>query len=314
MTKRARNFVSDSNKKINVKVKCPKQYKREPICKPKRKVNLPRKWSDLSYAGESRVPQGIDPTAGSWPLFFFKRNEKGQFIAPNGQLANFKIQNPDNYNFDAELSIVKETLDNLTPLQKQIAKYWGDGPATKQWTPIIDRLIDTYELSPVRAARVLAAVQGGMNDAFVIAWYYKYLWNVSRPNQLDQNLITLICTPKFPTYPSGHSVVAGTAEIILTYFFNPEACRLKELAEEASISRLYGGVHFPADLNEGLRLGRDIGQLIVRELKGQNDEYQSMIDYPFLVNRHADLPPPPFKQIIPFPPRYNKCDLPLLPE
>lgn len=175
-------------------------------------------------------------------------------------------------------------------------------------------MIDTYNLSPVRAARVLAAVQAGISDAFVITWYFKYLWDVPRPNQLDQNLVTAICTPKFPGYPSGHSVISGAAAVILSYFFPPEAKKLKESANENSLSPIYGGVHFTVDGSEGLRLGRQIGRIVVNALRGQYDGDQSMIDNPITVNKHADLPPPPNEQVIPYPPRYNACDLPLLSE
>lgn len=276
-------------------------------------VNLPGKWSQLSYAGEKRVPQGIDPSAGSWSLFYLRREKEGVFTTLGGQAVSFSIKPPDNYDFNQELTTVKNVLDNLTDEQKQIAIYWGEGPPTKQWTPIIDRLIDTYGLSPVHAARVLAAVQGGINDALVVCWFYKYIWDVPRPNQLDQELATYICTPRFPTYPSGHSVMSGTSQMILSYFFPPEARHLKEIAEEVSISRLYGGVHFPADLSEGLRLGRQIGSIVVDVLKGQHDKNQSTIDTPANMDLHAELPPPPYKQVIPFPSRTRKCDLPLIP-
>lgn len=75
--------------------------------------------------------------------------------------------------------------------------------------------------------------------------------------------------------------MACCAEIILGYFFPPEKPRLQELAEECAeecaVSRLYAGVHFPVDNDEGLRLGRQIGHLAVYVLK-----------------------PPPYKQAIPF--------------
>lgn len=280
----------------------------------KKRINLPRKWSQLSYAGECRVPQGLDPSAGSWSLYFIKRDENGNFTTLDGKIISFRIQNPDNFNFDEELLIVKHTLNNLTQHQKEIAKYWGEGPATKQWTPIIDRLIDTYNFSPVRAGRVLAAVQSAINDAFVVTWYYKYLWDVLRPNQLDQTLRTYICTPKFPGYPSGHACISGAAQVVLSYFFAPEAEHLKKLAEEDAISRLYGGIHFPADLSEGLRLGRHIGKIVVGILRNQHDSNQSMIDMPITKNLHAKLNPPPYKQVIPYPSRVRSCDLPLLPE
>lgn len=135
--------------------------------------------------------------------------------------------------------IVEQTLENLTPTQIEIARYWGDGPPTKQFTPIIDRLVDTYGFSASRSARVLAAVQAAINDVLAVTWYYKYLWDIARPDQLDQNLASLLCTPKFPTYPAGHAVVAGCAQVLLSYFFPPEAERLKELAEQCALSRLY---------------------------------------------------------------------------
>ena len=304
----------DEIKNIKTKIKGKKCVpKKETMCAPKKDANLPRKWSQLSYAGEGRVPQGLDPRAGSWPLFFMGRDELGRFVTVNGDLIHFEIQNPDNFNFDQELLSVKDALDHLSSSQRTLAEYWGEGPATKQWTPVIDRLVDTYNFTPVRAARVLAVVQAAMNDAFVVTWYYKYLWDVPRPNQLDQKLRTSICTPKFPAYPSGHSVTAGTAEVILSYFFPTEAEKLKQLAEENSISRLYGGVHFPADLSEGLRLGRHIGRIIVDVLKSQSDRDQAAVDIPVTQYLNAELPPPPYEQVIAYPPRVRACNLPLLP-
>ena len=275
--------------------------------------NTPRKWSEIPYPGESRPPQGLDPSAGSWYTYFFRRNENGLLTTPDGQPVSFDIQNPKNINFNESLLIVKRVLKNLTPRQRIIAEYWGDGPPAKQWTSIIDRLIDTYGFSPARAARVLAAVQAGINDAFVITWYFKYLWDVPRPIQLDRKLATAICTPRFPSYPSGHSVVSGTAEVILSYFFPPEADRLRELAEENSIFRLYGGVHFIEDLTEGLNLGRQIGRIVVEALSRQRDINNRPIDIPVTEDKHANLPPPPYEQVISFPSRVRDCDLPLIP-
>ncbi|PTX59058.1 PAP2 superfamily protein [Melghirimyces profundicolus] len=172
--------------------------------------------------------------------------------------------------------------------------------ATKQWTPIIDRLIDTYGFSPPRAARVLAATQAAINDAFVVVWYLKYLWDVARPNQLDRSLATILCTPRFPAYLSGHAVMAATAAGVLSHFFPPESKRLHELARECAISRLYAGVHFPVDNNQGLRLGRQIGNIAVNILRKQRNSAGKRIDGLNLEDRNADLIPPPYRQAIPF--------------
>ena len=265
--------------------------------------NLPRRWSAISYPGETLTPVGIDPAAGSWPLYFLKRDRDGKFFTLKDDPVNFEIQQPENFNFDQELLVVKQTLQNLTPHQKEVAKYWGFGPPSKQWTPIIDRLIDTYGITPNRAARIIAAVQAGVSDVLAITWYYKYIWDVPRPNQLDQGLSPVLPTPRFPTYPAGHSTFAGAAEIILGYFFPPEAQRLRELAEECSVSRLYAGIHFPCDNSEGLRLGRQIGQIAMDVLSSQSQDHHNLVDMPITLDRSAVLPPPPYKQVIPYPPQ-----------
>ncbi len=269
-------------------------------CWPKR--NIPRMWSMLSYAGEKRVPNAEDPFASSWPTYFFGRDEQGRFLDPEGNVVSFEIRSPSaGIDFAGkQLEIVKETLNNLTNRQKKIATYWGTGPATKQWTPIIDILITTYNIAAPQAARILAAVQGALNDAFVIAWHFKFRWQIARPNQFDQNLATFLCTPRHPSYPAGHAVIAGCAEVVLSYYFQADQERLNQLARQCAISRLYGGVHYPVDLREGLRLGRQIGRIVVEQLRQQYDINQSQIDYPILVSKDPPLPPPPFKQVIPF--------------
>lgn len=278
---------------------------------PYENINVPRLWSMLSYAGKNRVPSGEDPTAGSWPTFFLNRDKHGNFTDCDGNLIAFKIRQPDaSIDFEGEqLDIVKETLENITKHQIRIAQYWGTGPATKQWTPIIDILIDTYHLSAPKAARVLAATQGALNDAFVVSWYFKYIWNIARPNQLDQDLITILPTPKHPSYPSGHATVAGCAQVVLSYFFESESDRLYELAEECAISRLFAGVHFPIDNQQGLSLGRQIGEIVVSILNKQQDIDLSHIDYPIREDLHAKLPPPPYTQVIPLD-NDTYCNLP----
>lgn len=265
------------------------------------KKNIPNHWSDLSYAGEVRVPTPADPSSYSWPLFFLKRNAKGNYTDGYGNSISFNIRPASTIDFAGEqLSIVKQTLKDLTPDKVCIAEYWNAGPPTKQWTPIIDRLIDTYGVSASQAARILAAVHGGINDALAVTWYYKYKFNVPRANQLDQNLKTICCTPNHPSYPAGHGVVAGCAEVLLSYFFEPEQHQLRKLAEECAMSRLYAGVHYHADNEQGLKLGRQIGKVIISTLNKQYDEFGAKVDVPITEYRKAKLMPPPYKQVIGF--------------
>lgn len=308
-------FFKDDAKKHSKEHEEKKEECREQIMdKMINACGMQKKWSEIPYPGDKKPPVGLDPYAGSWPTYFFRWNEKGLLTTLDGDPVCLDIKNPDDINYYKSLKLVKDVQENLTPQQREIAEYWGEGPATKQWTPIIDRLIDTYDLSPAEAGRVLAAVQAGINDAFVITWFFKYLWDVPRPIQLDRRLATAICTPYFPGYPSGHSVISGVAEVILSYFFPPEADRLRELAEENGISRLYGGVHFLEDITEGLNLGRQIGRIVVQELSRQRDIKKNLIDNPSTKDLHARLIPPPYRQAIQFYPlKVRNCDLPLIP-
>lgn len=263
------------------------------------KANYPL-WTKLPYAGEDKPPKNSEePLAGSWTLFYLKRGNRG-FTTRGGTPVKLNIKNPNTVDWNEELKVVQNTLKKINRRQIQIAKYWGTGVATKQWTPIIDRLIDAYGASAPRAARILATVQAGINDAYIIAWYLKFKWLVARPNQQDHNLATFLCTPRHPTYPSGHATISGTASTMLSYFFPSEKQRLTELAEENALSRLYAGVHFPIDNSEGLKLGRQIGRIAVNVLRKQKNSKNQPIDLPYEENLNADLQPPPYEQAIPF--------------
>lgn len=260
-----------------------------------------KRWTDLPYAGEKIPPTNSEePLCQSWSTHYIRLDPDGTIRDLEGNIMPVAIQHPDAIDWDKQLKAVQKTGRALTEKQIRIARYWGTGVPTKQFTPIIDRLIDTYGITASRAARILTVVQAGINDTMVVTWYYKYLWNVARPNQLDQKLATVLCTPRHPSYVAGHATVAGCAEVILSHFFPAEAPRLKELAEECALSRLYAGVHFPADNEEGLRLGRAIGQIVVDACKKQKDSNSNPIDVPVLKNRHAKLQPPSYQQAIPF--------------
>ncbi|WP_345241123.1 vanadium-dependent haloperoxidase [Pontibacillus salipaludis] len=258
-------------------------------------------WDELPYAGEEHPPLNPEtPYSGSWSTYYVKHNDEGGFSTIDGKPIDLEIRHPNTINWNAQLNKVKRTLAELTKEEEEIAYYWSRGPATKQWTPIADILIDTYGVEAPRAGRILAALQAGINDAFVVAWYLKFKWLVARPNQLDDELVTVICTPRHPSYPSGHAAVAGAAEAILSYFFPAEKRRLRKLAEECAVSRLYAGVHYPIDNDEGLRLGRQIGQIVVNQLQQDYNSEGDPVDIHYRDNRNAKLLPPPYKQAIPF--------------
>jgi hypothetical protein len=259
------------------------------------------RWTEIPYAGEMTTPTDpVTPEAGLWSLIFLKRDKQGNYLDPIGRKLRLPIKHPSFIDFEKELRAVQRKLIKLTPYEKEIAIYYGTGVPTKQWTPVIDRLIDTYNVTPTYAARIISAVQAAINDTMIVVWDLKYEWDVARPNQYDQTLETFICTPRFPTYPSGHATMSGCAEVVLSYFFPKEAKKLQKIAEDDAVSRLYGGVHFPSDNNEGLKLGRYIGNVIVKYLQSQSNRENSPIDHPFKEFRNVNLEPDKYEQFIPF--------------
>ncbi|MGL5150071.1 MAG: phosphatase PAP2 family protein [Clostridium sp.] len=249
------------------------------------------KWSDSPYKSDLKCYQGIEKTGGSWPLNYFKRDNKNNIVTMNGERVPFQIAHPCAFDFSKEIKIVEDTLNNLTFPQIQMAKFWGTGIPLNQLQPIIISLVDTYQLNPIRAVRVNSIINKAMMDGFIICWHFKYLWNLARPIQYNPQLKTVLSTPKFPSYPSGHSVVSAVVTTVLSYFFPKEKDKLDKIAEEASMSRLYAGIHFKPDLYEGVRLGRYIGNLIIEEIIKDMDKDGVMIDIPELQFKDAPINP-----------------------
>ena len=174
--------------------------------------------------------------------------------------------------FAAELAEVYAVSQSLTLEQRAIALYWSDGAGTVtppgHWNRIALDLIRDHPLSTAAAARVLAALNTAQADAFIACWDAKYAYWSIRPVTVIQLLLnpawsSLIVTPPFPSYVSGHSTTSGAASTVLAHFFPDRAMQLAAMAEEAAVSRLYGGIHFRSDNEVGLTLGRKIGAVAV---------------------------------------------------
>ena len=122
-------------------------------------------------------------------------------------------------------------------------------------------------------------------DAFISCWDEKYRSNLIRPETLineyiDDSWKPVLQTPPFPEYSSGHSVASGAAAVALTDIFGDDFAfdddtelpyglpirsfkSFNEASAEAAISRMYGGIHYRAAVEEGLKQGRALGQFVV---------------------------------------------------
>ena len=105
----------------------------------------------------------------------------------------------------------------------------------------------------------------GTEGAPIIACFdAKYHYWFVRPAQADAGIVTVFPTPPHPSYPSAHSCVSGATTAVLADAFPSERQRLEAVAIEASLSRLYAGIHYRFDMEAGLAIGRAAAAIALR--------------------------------------------------
>ncbi len=170
-----------------------------------------------------------------------------------------------------EVAEVRATVRRLTRRQLAIAFKWSDGPGTPtppgHWNFIAGQYIAGANFSEVRVARALALLNMAMHDAAVGCWDVKYTYFNPRPSQMDASIRTPIGLPNFPAYTSGHSTFSAAAAEVLSYLFPAATAAFEADKEEASISRLYGGIHYRSDIEVGKSHGKRIGAYTVRSAR-----------------------------------------------
>jgi membrane-associated phospholipid phosphatase len=175
--------------------------------------------------------------------------------------------------FEAQLQAVKKIANNRTADQLQIAQYWDDGAGTAtppgHWNEIACSLIQNHSLDELRAARTLALVNIATEDAGICCWKCKYDYWVARPVTVDPTIKTAFPTPNHPSFTSGHSDFSGAAAGVLSYIFPKDQSQLQAQAQQASLSRVYAGIHYPIDCSQGLKVGNEVAQRIIQH--GKND-------------------------------------------
>jgi hypothetical protein len=169
--------------------------------------------------------------------------------------------------YAANMAEVRQISDSRTSRQMTIARYWAAGPGSAtppgMWNEIAVALTAKYELDELQTAQLLSLLNRALMDASISCWSVKYRYMVRRPSQVDPQITLPIGLPNFPSYTSGHSTFSGTAATVLSYFFPTESESLHAMAEEASLSRIYGGIHFRHDCEQGIIQGGKLGAIAV---------------------------------------------------
>jgi len=192
--------------------------------------------------------------------------------------------------FFGEALEVYETVSTLSSAQREIALFWSDDPGQTGTPPghsvsILTQLLRARDRSLADAAIAYARLGVAVCDAFIACWRVKYRHNLLRPITYIQSVIDPsfgaampLITPPFPEYTSGHSVQSAAAAEVLIATFGDVAFTdhthdarglaprsfgsISAFAQEAAISRLYGGIHYRSAIERGLEQGRCIGRRV----------------------------------------------------
>ncbi len=249
-------------------------------------MGFPEKW-DLPMGDDKWVPTSLIrqqqlPLLPEWGKLRTFATPDGAACATPG---NPTFSTDPDSQFYKEALAVYETVKNATPEQAAIARFWSDDPMLSMtppghWISIAMQVAEQAKLGLEDNVDLLARLGIAMSDAFVGCWHEKFEYNLVRPityikKNIDPKWEPILNTPPFPEYPSGHSTVSGAMDAVLTAFFgdnyafedktgspdgrNPRLFKsFHEAAEEAGISRLYGGIHFQSAIVDGLIQGRCI--------------------------------------------------------
>lgn len=181
-----------------------------------------------------------------------------------------------------------------TQEQTDIALFWSDNPGETatppgHWISILNQSLAEHPTLDF-AAVAYAKLGITLADSFITCWHTKYQYNVVRPITYIQrfidptwNMLSItdpVITPPFPEYTSGHSVQSAAAAAVLTDLFGEHFAftdrthvahgyhprtfsSFEAAAEEAAISRLYGGIHYRAAIENGLVQGRCVANRVL---------------------------------------------------
>jgi hypothetical protein len=211
------------------------------------------------------------------------------FAMPKG--ATCVLPGPLEYSEDKSSAFYKEAFEvyqtrkSITPEQTAIARFWSDDAMLSptppgHWVSIALQILERDETPLDKSVEVLARLGIAQADAFIGCWAAKFRYDLVRPityirRFIDPKWEPLLNTPPFPEYPSGHSMQSAAAAETLTSmlgenFAFEDATRHRDglkprsfasfraAADEAAISRFYGGIHFRAAIERGQEQGRCI--------------------------------------------------------
>ena len=223
-------------------------------------------------------------------------------FSPNEKLKYSSSKQSLFYKNVMEVYNISKKLDSS---QIKIALYWDDNPNVSvieghltyfihkispggHWVKIAGQACKQKNIPVIKTAQVYALTSVAVFEGFIACWDEKYKTNLIRPitvinNHIDADWRPLIQTPPFPEFTSGHAVTSNAAAAVLTsllgdnFSFTDETevlfghkprrfTSFYSAAKESSMSRVYGGIHYPETARISILQGKQIGKYVIQTL------------------------------------------------
>jgi membrane-associated phospholipid phosphatase len=235
-------------------------------------LELGRQVAQLTIAhgqadGSDAAWEGSFPTeAGMW-------TGENPIFPGSGVWQSWTLTSGDQFRPDAPPAFDSEEtaaeMDELrsferTPVTSSTALFWEYASGGRRthwfWNEVANRLIleNRLDVNAPRAAEVYALMNVAGYDAHIACWDAKYSYWRMRPFQVDTEFTPLFTTPNHPAYPSAHSCISTAVANVLADLFPVNAAEVIDLANEASESRIWAGIHYRSDIEAGQEIGRNV--------------------------------------------------------
>jgi membrane-associated phospholipid phosphatase len=196
----------------------------------------------------------LEPLQGTWKPFLLTRGDQ---LRPGPPPAFGSAE------MNEELALLKRINSSPTPSQRAIATNFAAKGIDFIWEPAY-ALVRRERLSVPREVRLLSLFAAVQFDAGVASHDAKYTYWRLRPNMADPTIVPIIPQPNHPAYPSNAAILASSAAELISTLYPQDAAQWQYLAEEAGLSRIFGGIHYPSDERTGNQMGKSLAALAIQ--------------------------------------------------
>jgi len=198
------------------------------------------------------------PTQGSWKTWVLTSGDQFRPAAPPAY---------DSAQMATDMAELK-TFER-TPVSNALAMFWEYGAGGRRiywfWNNEANRAVleSGWNDNAPMAARAYALTNIAAADAGVACFDAKYTYWAMRPFQIDPEFKPLFTTPNHPSYPSAHSCLSTATASVLAALFPTDAEEVMALAQQATESRLWAGIHFCSDIEAGTTIGENVAAAVL---------------------------------------------------